>query len=524
MGLSLLKPMLLSGARKIAEHKEVLNKINVFPIPDGDTGTNMCRTMSGLVRALEETGKRDLEESDFDGLYTGVLMASQGNSGVILSQWFKGFLANIRYASEIDAVSLNEAFLYAVESAYGAVVKPVEGTILTVARLAQENAEETLTEESTLTEYLTSFLHEAEAALENTPEQLKVLKTAGVVDSGGMGFVYLISGMLEAADGSFHMDDTDLQISETMGAAAEGPVTLNEFGYCTELIVQLNPGSRRNFSCKEAIRHLEDLGDSIVAVQDGRTIKIHVHTKLPEKVLAYFHGFGEFAKLKIENMTLQHHEMQKAAQKPLAIVAVAAGQAMAGIFQDMGADTALVRTPGRELSVQDVSDAVMRVNARQVILIPDDSNLLLMQSALKDACPKTDVIILPSSSAADVYAALSIADSELPLPRLLEMMKRSIHQNTTIQVKGSGDGQHYAARVHDGYTQVCDSLKQVLQMTLQKIENSAEKESVMVFCQDRRAMEEIETFRDVFLEYMPEAEVYLLEGGQAECLYIISIL
>lgn len=332
MELSVLKKMLIGGAKKILDNKQELNDMNVFPIPDGDTGTNMDKTMSGVLKVLFEIGDRDLESSDFDKLYTGALMNSQGNSGVILSQWLKGFLKSFKDFDELNAGSLYAGFLAGTESAYNSVAEPVEGTFLTVCREAQENAEDNLDEDTTTEQFMKDIVEGATESLKKTPELLPILKEYNVLDSGAMGFVCLVTGMLEALDDSFEIDLSEFESVAAVDAGASIPGMgegLAEFGYCTEMIIQLDDDKADSFNETLVTSDMRDFGNSLVLVKDGKQVKIHIHTLKPESVMAYFHKFGEFIKLKIENMTIQHHESFIANKKDAAIVAVADGDGIA---------------------------------------------------------------------------------------------------------------------------------------------------------------------------------------------------
>ncbi|MBQ1297375.1 MAG: DAK2 domain-containing protein, partial [Clostridiales bacterium] len=267
MELSVLKKMLIGGAKKILDNKQELNDMNVFPIPDGDTGTNMDKTMSGVLKVLFEIGDRDLESSDFDKLYTGALMNSQGNSGVILSQWLKGFLKSFKDFDELNAGSLYAGFLAGTESAYNSVAEPVEGTFLTVCREAQENAEDNLDEDTTTEQFMKDIVEGATESLKKTPERLPILKEYNVLDSGAMGFVCLVTGMLEALDESFEIDLSEFESVAAVDAGASIPGMgegLAEFGYCTEMIIQLDDDKADSFNETLVTSDMRDFGNSLV--------------------------------------------------------------------------------------------------------------------------------------------------------------------------------------------------------------------------------------------------------------------
>ena len=530
MEISVLKKMLLYGAAKLTEKKEKLNEINVFPIPDGDTGTNMEKTILGGVKVVTEIGDRKLVEEDFDELYNGILMSSQGNSGVILSQWFKGFLSSMKYVDEVSAITLNEAFLYATESAYEAVVAPVEGTFLTVAREAQEMAEEELDEEMQAEEYLKIFLQCAKQSLKETPEKLPVLKAAGVVDSGAMGFVYLISGMIGALDESYSFDmqeykDMIYRASENRDTnESYDDIALDEFGYCTELIVQLKEDC--DFKITSATDYLNEIGNSVVAVRDKNKVKIHVHTLTPEKVMAFFHEYGEFAKIKIENMSLQHNEMIEHARREKAVVAVVNGDGIADVLKEMGVDEIVYRDAKKELSVGEIAAVLKRVNAKNTVLLLDDKNLHLVAVGVREACKDINLFTADAKTAAQQYAALSTADLTADCKEIVEKMNGAISDCITLTVKKADDisdynnldikAGDYMAEVYGEYTLNNSDFSEVLAEALKKIEKSDEAEAVMAFCSNDEALENVNKCKPLILKYLKNAEVFAVKGNQEE--------
>lgn len=531
-----LKKLILGGAKAITDNKEQLNKMNVFPIPDGDTGTNMERTIMGAVRMYSAMGNRESEEEDFDELYRSILMSSQGNSGVILSQWFKGFLNSMKYAEEVSAISLNEAFLYAVESSYEAVINPVEGTMLTVAREAQEMAEEIIDEDTSVEEYLKEFIECAKRSLADTPLKLQVLQDAGVVDSGGMGFVLFASGMLAARDESISVSLEEfgqMDISKVSAVSSSSDVKLDEFGYCTELILQIDDEKLSSFSLQASILYLNEIGESVVAIQDRKQVKVHVHTLKPENVLRHFHEFGEFIKLKIENMSVQHNELENNDKKEKAVVAVVNGDGIASVMKEMGVDAVVDRHADSELSVGDISDAVKAVNAKNVLILLDDKNLHLLSVGIREVCKGINIHVIKGVSAADEYAAMSIFNTDDSFDSITENMEAAVAENTVCVIKKSEEVSDYnkldikpgdyMASVNGVYTSNFDNIADVLEAMLKGVENPGDKESIVVFCRDEQAHKNLEENKKIFEKYCPSAEIYILEGGQEENMYMISV-
>ena len=297
--------MVVGGASVLGAHSGEVDDLNVFPIPDGDTGINMLQTIQGGAEATDSEVDISKESSR---IADAMLLSARGNSGVILSQFFQGIAKGLEGVNEADAKALSIAFKSGVESAYKAVVKPTEGTILTVMREATQKASEK--EASTPNEFLDTFIEAAEESLLHTPDLLPVLKKAGVVDSGGAGLVYIIKGMKRALDGEeFNLATKTNEQAAELDLDAFDENSVLEFGYCTELLLRLQHAKTNidAFDAKIIIDYLETIGDSIVAVKNDSIVKIHVHTMTPDKVLCFCQQFGEFLKIKIENMSLQHN-------------------------------------------------------------------------------------------------------------------------------------------------------------------------------------------------------------------------
>jgi len=343
--------MLLGGAGNLQKNAQKVNDLNVFPIPDGDTGENMYLTMQGGVNELLHEENKTLGEKAH-AMAQGMLLGARGNSGVILSQLFYGLGEGLKGLTEVDVKGLGEALKIGVKYAYSAVAHPVEGTILTVAREAIENISAQNYEEMTIETFFNGYLEEMKKSLERTPELLAVLKEAGVIDSGGAGLVYIIEGLCKALAGetveNVFASSGNAQKEVDLSKFDENSVM--EFGYCTELLLRLQKSKTDvdAFSVEELIAYLETIGDSVVAFKTGTIVKMHVHTLKPYLVLEYCQRFGEYLTVKIENMTLQHNEthdevkeevavaeefkMPKRARRPYAIVTVATGEGLRSTF------------------------------------------------------------------------------------------------------------------------------------------------------------------------------------------------
>ncbi len=537
MELSVLKKMLVGGAKKILDNKQTLNEMNVFPIPDGDTGTNMDKTMSGIIKELIEIGDRDLESKDFDTLYTAALMSSQGNSGVILSQWLKGFLKAFKDYDEVNAGSLYAAFLSGTESAYNSVAEPVEGTFLTVCREAQENAEDNLDEDTTTEQFMKDIVEGASESLKHTPELLPVLKEYNVLDSGAMGFVCLVTGMLEALDDTFTVD-----LSEFKSAVAKpvsgAPVSMGgkglaEFGYCTEMIIQIDDDKAASFNEDLVRSDMRDFGNSLVLVKDGNQVKVHIHTLKPESVMAYYHRYGEFVKLKIENMTIQHHESFLANLKEVAIVAVADGDGFADLFTDMGVTEVARGGQSDNVSLQDLVDACKKASAKHVILLPNNKNIIMTAEKVREVYKDAVIHIVPTKSMAEGYLALSLIDAGASYEEIEKAMNKAlVGVHTGLIAKSDKTGVYNGVDVHAGdYIGVLDDdiitcadtvLKDCLMKFFPTVPTVTDCESVMVFAGNDSDKALSDAMTADIKSFCPSAEIFSCLGGQKIYNYVIA--
>ena len=536
MELSVLKKMLIGGAKKILDNKQQLNEMNVFPIPDGDTGTNMDKTMGGVLQALAEIGDRDLESADFDKLYTGALMNSQGNSGVILSQWLKGFLRAFKDFDELNAGSLYAAFLSGTESAYNSVAEPVEGTFLTVCREAQENAEDNLDEDTTTEQFMKDVVEGAAESLKHTPELLPVLKEYNVLDSGAMGFVCLVTGMLEALDESF---DIDLSEFESVANASAGAVSaamgegLAEFGYCTELIVQIDDDKIASFDETLVRSDMRDFGNSLVLVQEGNQVKIHIHTLKPEAVMTYYHRFGEFIKLKIENMTIQHHESFTANKKDVAIVAVADGDGIADLFKELGVTEIARGGQSNNVSVQGLTDSCKAAGTKDIIILPNNKNIIMTAEKVREVMKDVKIRIIPTKSMAEGYLALSLVNANASAQEIEVSMIQALQGvHTGLIAKADKTGVYNGISVTAGdfigvldddiITCASSDLKACLEAFLPTVPDAASCKSVHIFTGNAEDKAISDGLEDQIKTCCPGAEIFSCVGGQNIYNYVIA--
>lgn len=414
----MLLEMVRSGAECLQLHCDEVNDLNVFPIPDGDTGSNMYLTIQG--GANTECSVEKISDTA-QSIAHNMLLSARGNSGVILSQLFAGIADGLKGLESAGIKDLENACKLGVERAYNSVLTPTEGTILTVAK---ETSNAVCNENFDCIEEVFEFsLDEAKKALEKTPEQLEVLKQAGVVDSGGAGLVYIIEGMQNFLTGKKSSGRSVVSASAPAESLNVDLFTVDSelgFGYCTELLVRLqnrkcNPDE---FDINDLISYLNGLGDSIVAFKDGTIVKLHVHTKTPQKVLEYCQQFGEFLKVKIENMQLQHNEVvaneqaKETERKKYAIIAVANGEGIKQELTDFGADIIIDGGQTMNPSASELIAAFDKANAETIFVLPNNGNIILAAKQAAELYKKSEVRVIPTKNIGDCYSVLSMMDLE----------------------------------------------------------------------------------------------------------------
>ena len=408
--------MINSGAANLKAHAKEINDLNVFPIPDGDTGDNMLMTMMGGVH--HDTNSCESLCEMADRVSSGMLLSARGNSGVILSQFFEGIKNGFAGLQTADTKEIGEAFRQGVKQAYSSVMTPTEGTILTVVREATEYACEQNT--NTPEAFLDAFIDEAKRSLARTPELLPVLKKAGVVDSGAAGLIYIVDGMMRAVIGEDIADFSEVsEKTQELDLDAFDEDSVLEFGYCTELLVRLQ-NIKTNisaFDVKVITDYLQTIGDSIVTVRNGSIVKLHVHTMTPQKVLDFCQQYGEFLKVKIENMSLQHNNTvteEKAPakeRKKYGVVAVACGEGLKETFRERGADVIVDGGQSMNPSAEDFITAFDEVNADVIFVFPNNGNIILTAEQAAHLYDKSDVRVIESTTIGAGYASLAMLDT-----------------------------------------------------------------------------------------------------------------
>ena len=431
----LLKDMLTSGMNNLANHSAEIDALNVFPVPDGDTGTNMNLTFSnGVKEAIKEDA--DTVGKICKTLSRGLLMGARGNSGVITSQIFRGFYQAVEDLDEIDAMQLANALVNGSRVAYRAVMRPVEGTILTVVREAADYTYAyTVTEEiEDCVQVLQKMVDEANASLERTPELLPVLEEVGVVDSGGKGLCVILEGFLSALQGNVIAASDAAEVNEHAQTKVQGGE--EEFGFCTEFILRLNENGIRHFSEEQFKEELATIGNSIVCVQDDDLVKVHVHTLEPKTAIKMGKRQGRFVKLKVENMQEQHDnilEKEEAApvvskreHQKYAIITVAPGAGVDQMFKELRADIVIGGGQTMNPSTEDFVSAVNQLDAEHILILPNNSNIVLAAQQAQSVCEDQDIHVLPTKTIPQGLSACVMFNPEVELEENLAEMQEAI--------------------------------------------------------------------------------------------------
>lgn len=486
----IFREMLINALNNIYQDEKRLNSLNVFPVPDGDTGSNMRLTLENGVKRTEETESiGDLCKI----LSRGMLLGARGNSGVILSQLFKGISKYVGDRPFVNAVEFANALVAAYKNAYDAVVNPVEGTMLTVAREGIEKIINEVNEDTSINELLVKYHKSMKKSLANTPNLLPMLKDAGVVDSGGAGFIVICEGMIKYLDGELveSISDDDLVSNESVIESES-----DEFGYCTEFL--LTPNAK--FDMDIFKEELCLLGNSIVAIKDEDIVKVHIHTLTPGTVLNKAQEYGEFANLKIENMSVQHNETvrKKAPHKNIASIACASGEGVISLYKDFGCDIIIDVNSDKTAFTK----AINSLNADNIIILPNDEKMLDIANDLKN----NSIHVLPTKSLPDGYFALSMAsqDEDVDINDQIDNMKSGFENVITITINNS------------------DNLLNDVLDALKSVEGIEDKEIISIF---KGVNVDIDDCEDIVseIEDIYDAQVGIIEGEQDNFDIILGI-
>lgn len=441
---SLFQEMVQAGATRLNKQAEYVNSLNVFPVPDGDTGTNMGMTIENGAKEVSDRSASTVGEAA--GIFAkGLLMGARGNSGVITSQLFRGFSQSVKDKDELDGAALAAAFQSGVEVAYKAVMKPVEGTILTVSRGAAIGAKKKAESTNDAVEVMRAALEGAKTALAKTPDMLPVLKEVGVVDSGGQGLVFIYEGFLSALTGEYSASEdfvaTPANMSEMINAehhkSVAGHVATEDikFGYCTEIMVALKQGPTyvKDFDYDEFRNYLNNLGDSLLVVNDDEIVKVHVHTEDPGLVMQEGLKYGSLVKVKVDNMRNQHEaqvEKEERQAKPVeekeyAIIAVAAGDGLADIFKAQGVDYIISGGQTMNPSTEDFVKAVEELNARNIIILPNNKNILMAAQSAAEVIDQPAAVVETKTIPQGLTSLLAFDESK-PIEENYERMSAAL--------------------------------------------------------------------------------------------------
>ena len=533
-----LRRMIISAAAAIEINKQALNELNVFPVPDGDTGTNMSMTIGSAAVDLRKLDNPELYPAA-KAAASAMLRGARGNSGVILSLLFRGLSKGLKGHEECDGVLWAEALQTGVDAAYKAVMKPAEGTILTVARLAAAKAREAAMENNFIEFVHEAALKEAKIALADTVNQNPVLKKAGVVDAGGSGWYYALEAMMSSLQGV----DIEVPENEEEQAATKAGADFSDFNteditfsYCTEFIIK-----RENDKDSEKLRDfLASLGDCLVLVDDDEIIKVHVHTNDPGKALHEAIEYGSFQTVKIENMRLQHTQKVLSEQeiapkiaepeKPLGVVSVCAGKGLADVFMNLGVDQIISGGQTMNPSTQDILEAVNKVPAETVFILPNNKNIIMAAQQVEGLTPK-HVVVIPSKTVPQGVTAMLSFNPEDTVEANTEALTEALGTVDTMQIT-------YAARnsdfdgydIHEGdYLALYGSalfgtsqdIKVLLRSLAEKVRDDG-KEYITIYYGSDVKEKYAQKTADLFQKICPDADINLLNGGQPVYYYMIS--
>jgi len=436
------KKMLENGLALLANDENRINALNVFPVPDGDTGTNMRLTLEGGINNTPDT---NILKDASKGLSRGMLLGARGNSGVILSQLFKGQCLYFKDKDSVDAVGFAEALEQGYKTAYSAVIHPAEGTILTVAREGIHYIKSSINENTTIKELLELLINQMEKSLDNTPDLLKVLKDAGVIDSGGAGLVLIYKGMLKYLNNEIVKRNDIKVIKASSYTSKEIPLfdenSELEFGYCTEFILQLQTKKVDpiNFDVNPFIKFLESVGDSIVCFKDDTKVKVHIHTFNPGIVLNEAQKYGEFISLKIENMSLQHEEkiQKEKAKKNIVTIAVANGSGIINEFKSFGIDVIINGGDKFNTSSEEFIMAIKANPADNYIIFPNNKNIILAAKQAKEILGMDNIYIIETKSIVECYFGIQMTaldDPDISIDEHLENINEGISGVDTLLI------------------------------------------------------------------------------------------
>ncbi len=546
-----LKKMFLAGAASIEAKKEIINELNVFPVPDGDTGTNMTLTIMSAVKEVNALSNPTIEELA-KAISGGSLRGARGNSGVILSQLFRGFSKEIKDFKEINVTIMANAFQKAVETAYRAVMKPKEGTILTVARGGAEKAAELVSETEDMVYFCKEVIAHMEVVLKNTPELLPVLKEAGVVDSGGQGLLEIVKGAYDALIGK-EVSFENLTTSEISTGATRERISTDDikFGYCTEFIIMVE--KEYNEQIEEGFKaYLESIGDSLVVVSDDDVVKVHVHTNDPGLAIQKALTYGSLTRIKIDNMREEHNERlikdaekvaqtQKTEEKKVAenkprkkagFIAVSMGEGLDEIFTGLGVDYIIKGGQTMNPSTEDMLTAISEVNADNIFILPNNGNIILAAEQAKQLTEDKNIHVIPSKTVPQgITAIINFVYDKAPEENVVrmteEMLKVKSGQVTYAVRDTSLDGKEIKQGniMGIGDKTILAVGEEVAATTLELVQCLADEDSELISLYYGEEVEEdaANALAEEIMEKYPSLDVEVHYGGQPIYYYVLSV-
>lgn len=548
---AMLKKCFLAGAANLEAKKEIINELNVFPVPDGDTGTNMTMTILSAAKEVSNIASPNFENLS-KAISGGSLRGARGNSGVILSQLFRGFTKEIKSVTVIDAPVLARAFQKATETAYKAVMKPKEGTILTVAKGLSDKMNEIACENGDLEEILGQVLEHGRYVLSQTPEMLPVLKEAGVVDSGGQGLIEVLSGIYDCLLGK--EIDLTAALGTTTTAKVEADTTQADikYGYCTEFIINIEKkfdnGDELNFKA-----YLESIGDSIVVVADDEIVKVHVHTNDPGLAIQKALTYGSLSRMKIDNMREEHKEKlikeaqkaeaekkaaEEAAKKPAepkkkyGFISVSAGAGLSEIFEGLGVDVVIEGGQTMNPSTEDMLNAIDKVNAENVFILPNNSNIILAANQAQSIVTDKNVYVVPSKTIPQGITALinfdESADAEANFDNMSSEMKNVKTGQVTYAVRDTSmDGKEIKQNdiMGIGDKTILSVGKDIEETTIDMLSQLIDDDSelISVYYGEDVSSEQVDSLTAKIEETYPDLDLEVHSGGQPIYYYIVSV-
>jgi len=539
-----LKNMIISGANNLENNKGPINSLNVFPVPDGDTGTNMSLTMQSAVREIEAARDNEVH-TVADAASNGSLMGARGNSGVILSQIWRGFAKALKNQSSVDSKALANALMEGSNTAYKAIMKPTEGTILTVIRETGEHAVKVSGNFDDIVLFMEEIIEKANAVLQKTPEMLPVLKNAGVVDAGGKGLICIFEGMYQTLKTgrvlelkqALDLENDDREKVKQIFKAEE--IT---FGYCTEFFIK-----GRQVNLEKYRNEISELGDSLVVVGDENLLKVHIHTNNPGKVLELAIAYGELSKVKIDNMREQHRELlfeekeykatreaDAEANKPVekyGAVAVAMGEGISDIFTDLGVSEIIEGGQTMNPSTEDILNSVRKVNAETVFIFPNNSNIILAANQARTLAEK-NVVVVPTKTIPQGISAVMVLDNDKSIEENTKKMEKAIASVKSAQLTYAVRNSTYdGINIEEGNIlgmvegKIKGVGKDILEVSRKVLEDMIDDEAslISIYYGSDVTEEEAQELAEEIGNMYNDCEIELHFGGQPIYYYIISV-